>query len=161
MANEWDLIIRKVNDVLRNDRAVRIGINTVLAAQKQRIFVDGKDGQENKIGQYSTNPISISKKNQSRNTGRTYFPGGYAQYKTAIGKNPGYVNLQNTSQMMMDYSFHVVGADTYGLGFHNPLNYNKSQWMEEKYDKQIFFQTDSEGRLLTQIIEHEIGNNLK
>jgi hypothetical protein len=161
VANEWDLLIRKVNTALKTDRAVRVGINSVLAVQKQRVFSSGKDGNEAQIGTYSTKPISISKSSQARNTGKTRFPNGYAEYKTAIGKNPGYVNLQNTSQMMMDYSFHVIGTDTYGLGFHNEVNYKKSQWMEEKYGKEIFFQSDKEGQLLTRIIEAEIGNDLK
>jgi hypothetical protein len=161
MANEWDIVIRKVNNALKTDKAVRTGINTVLALQKQRIFVGGKDGQESQIGQYSTKPISISKDKQSRNTGQTRFPGGYAEYKTKIGKNPGYVNLQNTSQMMMDYSFHVLGNDAYGLGFNNEENYKKSKWAEEKYNKEIFFQSDRESKVLTQVIEQTIGNDLK
>jgi hypothetical protein len=161
VANEWDIIIRKVNDAIKSDRAVRVGINTVLATQKQRIFVGGKDGNDSQIGTYSTKPISISKKNQARNTGKTRFPGGYAEYKTSIGKNPGYVNLQNTSQMFMDYSFHVLGTDQYGLGFHNEENFKKSQWMEEKYNKDIFHQSEKEGRILTQVIESEIGRDLK
>jgi hypothetical protein len=161
VANEWDIVIRKVNDALKTDKAVRTGITTVLALQKQRIFVGGKDDENAQIGQYSTKPTSISKKNQARQTGKTFFPGGYSEYKTAIGKNPGFVNLQNTSQMMMDYSFHVLGSDSYGLGFHNQENFNKSQWMEDKYRKEIFSQSSDEGRTLTQVIEQTIGNDLK
>jgi hypothetical protein len=161
MANEWDIVIRKVNNALKTDKAVRTGINTVLALQKQRIFNGGKDDQNSQIGQYSTKPISISKSKQARQTGKTRFPGGYAEYKTAIGRNPGYVNLNNTGQMMMDYSFHVLGTDEYGLGFHNAENFNKSQWMEEKYGKEIFSQSDQEGKVLTQVIEQGIGNDLK
>lgn len=160
MANEWDIVIRKVNEAIRSDKAVRIAINSVLAAQKQRIFVHGKDGNNAQIGQYSTNPISISRKNQVRDTGKTVFKGGYAEYKSAIGRNPGFVNLQHTSQMFQDYSFHVLGNGVYGLGFHNAVNYNKSQWMEEKYNKDIFTQTNQEGELLTKIIEAELGKDL-
>lgn len=161
MANEWDIVIRKVNDAIRSDKAVRAGITTVLAIQKQRIFTAGEDEKQSKIGSYSTKPISISKKNQSRNTGKTYFKGGYSEYKTAIGKNPGYVNLQNTSQMLMDYSFYILGADSYGLGFNNELNYNKSQWMEKKYGKGIFRQSDKESGVLQKVIEDQLGRDLK
>jgi hypothetical protein len=161
VANEWDIVIRKVNDALKTDKAIRTGITTVLAVQKQRIFTQGEDQKDSKIGTYSTKPTSISKKNQARQTGKTYFPGGYAEYKSAIGKNPGYVNLQNTSQMYMDYSFHILGADTYGLGFNNELNYQKAQWAQQKYGKEIFFQSEKEAQILTKIIEEEIGRNLK
>lgn len=161
MANEWDIVIRKVNDAIRSDKAVRTAITSVLALQKQRVFASGKDGKEGQIGTYSTKKISISKSRQARNTGKTTFPGGYAEYKSSIGKNPGFVNLDNTGQMKMDYSFHVIGPDTYGLGFNNPENYNKSQWMEEKYKKEIFYQSDKEAQTLTRIIESELGNALK
>jgi hypothetical protein len=161
VANEWDIVIRKVNDAIRSDRAVRVGINTVLAVQKQRIFVEGKDSAEGQIGQYSTKPISISRKNQVRDTGKTRFEGGYAEYKAAIGRNPGFVNLQHTSQMFQDYSFHVLGSDTYGLGFHNNLNFNKSKWMEEKYGKGIFMQSKHESEVLTRIIESELGKDFQ
>jgi hypothetical protein len=161
VANEWDIVIRKVNDALRNDKAVRSGISTVLALQKQRIFVSGQDAKTGQIGQYSTKPISIARKNQSRDTGHTSFPGGYAQYKSEIGKNPGYVNLQNTSQMFLDYSFHILGGDSYGLGFNNLLNFQKSQWMEQKYGKDIFQQSQSEGNILQRVIEEQLGRDLK
>jgi hypothetical protein len=161
VANEWDIVIRKVNDAIRSDRAVRIGINSVLAAQKQRIFVQGQDSNQSQIGQYSTSPISISRKNQVRDTGRTRFKGGYAEYKAAIGRNPGFVNLQHTSQMFMDYSFHVLGNLLFGLGFNNKLNFDKSQWMEEKYKKDIFKQSEQEAQLLVRIIEFELGKDLQ
>jgi hypothetical protein len=161
VANEWELVIKKVNDAIRSDKAVRAGIQTVLAVQKQRIFTKGQDGQESPIGTYSTNPISISKKNQVRNTGQTYFPGGYAQYKSLAGRNPSLVNLQNTSQMFQDYSFHILGGDSYGLGFNNPFNYEKSQWMEKKYNKPIFQQSNNEGDVLTRVIEQELGKDLR
>ncbi len=161
MANEWDLVIKKVNDAIRSDKAVRSGIQTVLAVQKQRIFARGEDGSEGQIGTYSTNPISISKKNQVRNTGQTYFPGGYAQYKALSGRDPSIVNLQNTGQMFQDYSFHILGADSYGLGFNNPFNYEKSQWMEKHFNKEIFQQSDYEGEVLTRTIEQEIGRDLR
>jgi hypothetical protein len=161
VANEWDIVIKKVNDALRSDKAIRTGITTVLAIQKQRIFAKGQDGKESQIGTYSTNPISISKKNQVRDTGKTYFPGGYAQYKSETGRNPGFVNLQNTSQMFQDYSFHILGSDTYGLGFNNEFNFKKSQWMEEKYGNEIFEQSSREGDVLTRVIESELGKDLK
>jgi hypothetical protein len=161
VANEWDIVIRKVNDAIRSDRAVRAGINSVLATQKQRIFSDGQDEKQSQIGQYSTKPISISKKNQVRQTGRTFFSGGYAEYKSAIGRNPGYVNLQHTSQMFQDYSFHVIGPNTYGLGFHNEFNFNKSQWMEKKYGKGIFRQSQQEGQILQRVIESELGKDFR
>lgn len=158
--NGWDIVLKKMTDLPKFNRAVKIGVQTVLTTQKKRIFVDGLDANGSKIGKYSTNPISISKKNQARNTGKTYFKTGYDEYKTAIGKNPGYVNLTNTGQMFQDYSYFDLGTDSSGLGFHNEINFEKSQWMETKYEKKIFQQSSQEGIILNQVIEAEIGKDL-
>ena len=136
MANEFTDLINKINQAARSDRNHRIALTTVFAVHKQRIFNQGFDSKGAKIGTYGTKPISISKKNQARNTGKTYFGGGYSEYKRAIGKNPGFVNLRNTDQMMLDYG--IQGSNlNYGFGFQNNENYNKSQWMEEKYKKEL------------------------
>lgn len=115
----------------------------------------GLDAGGTQIGTYSTKPESISKKQQARNTGKTFFKGGYAEYKKIIGRNPGYVILRNTDQMMMDYG--LVGANgDYGFGFHNHTNYNKSQWMEDKYKKDIFDLSDYETGILSDVLTKQL-----
>jgi len=161
MANDWDLVIRKVNDIVKSDKAVRTAITTVLAEQKTRIFSDGFDSKGTQIGTYSTAKTSVSKKQQSRNTGKTYFKGGYAEYKTLSGNNPGHVILKNFGQMQSDYTFQVLGKDQYGLGYTNDLNYNKSQWMEKKYGKSIFNQSKNEGEILEKVINSELEKSLR
>lgn len=159
MANELTAIMSKIERIVKSDRTNRTALTTSLAVHKKRIFDEGKDANGSQIGTYSTTPTSISKKNQARNTGKTYFKGGYSEYKSAIGKNPGHVNLRNTDQMMMDYGM-VVSGDDYGWGFQNEENYNKSQWMEEKYKKEIFSPSDPEidltARTLTAIVEAQL-----
>ena len=156
MADEILNISTKLNAALKSDRAQRTAINTVLTVHKKRIFQDGLDADGAKIGSYSTNPIEIPKKKQARNTGKTHFKGGYAEYKTAIGKNPGYVNLQNFGQMMADYGLMQAGPDL-GLGFQNPHNYDKSMWLQEKYDKAIFHHSQSEIDLLMNVLMFELN----
>lgn len=152
MANDWDLVISDLNKIKQNSIIVRRALSTVLAKQKQRIFVEGKTASGSKIGTYSTRKTSIGKRKQARNTGKTTFPGGYAEYKRLIGKNPGFVILRDTDQMMMDYGLEILGVDTYGFGFNNTLNFEKSQWMEEKYKKRIFDESASEGKLLMDLL---------
>lgn len=135
--NEYTAIINKLNAAIKNEQFQRVAAITVLAPYKKRIFSEGKDAQGQKIGTYGTKPISISKKNQARQTGKTYFAGGYAEYKNAIGKNPGFVNLRNTDQMMMDLGLIKNGAN-FAFGFQNDLNGDKSKWMDTKYSKDIF-----------------------
>lgn len=159
VANELVSLVNKINNAIRSEMVMRTAISTVLAVHKPRIFEKGLDGSGAKIGTYGTNPISISKKNQARQTGKTYFKGGYAEYKKDIGKNPGYVNLRNTDQMMMDYGI-VQNGNQFGLGFQNKMNYDKSIWMQDKYDKQIFDHTQQEINILTTVLTDEIQKSL-
>lgn len=154
MANELQQITERLKRVVRSDKVMRVSLSTVLAIQKPRIFQQGQDSKGSKIGAYSTNPISISKKNQARNTGKTYFTGGYAQYKNEIGKG-GTVNFRNTDQMMMDYQL-IVSGDRFGFGFQNPFNYEKSEWLQDKYDKNVFDLTEQELNVLADTLKAQV-----
>jgi hypothetical protein len=154
VAKELLDLIQRINKAVRSDSAMRIALSTVLSKQKPRIFSTGQDAKNSKIGTYSTNPISISRKNQARNTGQTLFKGGYAEYKNAIGKG-GTVNLRNTDQMQMDYGI-IAGGGKYGFGFSNSENFNKSQWLQEKYDKDIFDISEEELKLLGDTHKSEV-----
>jgi len=153
----YDALINQVNAMIRDKKAGIAAINSVLAAQKKRIFQDGKASNESKIGTYSTTPISISKKSQAKNTGKTYFKGGYRQYKSLTGKGSSFVNLRNTDQMMMDLSTQLVAVNEFGIGFNNDFNADKSEWMEEKYKKDIFSSTVKEDNLFVKVFEFEIN----
>lgn len=155
MANEYTAIIQKIQEATQSDRILRGALTTVLAIHKPRIFEKGLDAKGGKIGTYSKKPISIAANRQARNTGQTYFKTGYDQYKTAIGKNPGYVNLRNTDQMSSDYGLQGSGM-SYGFGFQNSENYNKSQWMESKYDKDIFDVSDQEVNVLADSLVYSL-----
>lgn len=159
VANELIDLVNKINATIRDERFKRVALTTVLAIQKPRIFEKGLDSTGATIGKYSTSPISISKKNQARNTGKTYFKGGYAEYKSAIGKNQGFVNLRNTDQMMMDYGVVTNGTD-FGLGFQNSLNSDKSGWMTEKYRKDIFALSDREIEVFANVIVDQLNRAL-
>lgn len=153
----YDVLIKDINKLLKNDRVMIAATNTVLAEQKKRIFQKGLASNDQKIGTYSTDPISISRKNQSRNTGKTYFKGGYKQYKGLTGKGNSFVNLRNTDQMMMDLSTFVLGKNEYGIGFTNDFNANKAEWMEDKYNKEIFATTNKEDNLFVKVVEFELN----
>lgn len=153
----YDKLYDQVDKMLLTDRVMIPAMNAVLAAQKKRIFQDGKASNESKIGTYSTKPISISKKNQSKDTGRTYFPKGYRQYKSLNGKGSSFVNLRNTDQMMMDLGTHKLSDNEYGLGFNNTFNAEKSDWMEDKYNKDIFSTTAKEDHLVVQVVQTELN----
>lgn len=154
MAKEIQELIQRINRAVRSEKAMRVALTSVLSVQKSRIFQSGQDASKSKIGKYSTKPISISKKNQARNTGKTYFKGGYAEYKAAIGKG-GDVNFRNTDQMQMDYGI-IQNGNQFGFGFQNVENYNKSQWLQDKYDKDVFDLTEQELNILGDVLKIEI-----
>lgn len=153
----YDTLIRQVNSMINAKKAGIAAINSVLAAQKKRIFQDGKASNESKIGTYSTTPISISKKSQAKQTGKTYFKGGYRQYKSLLGKGASFVNLRNTDQMQMDLSTQVVGNNEFSIGFNNDFNADKMEWNEEKYKKIIADTTVKEDNLFVKVFEFEIN----
>lgn len=156
MANELTALIDKINNAIRSERHQRVALTTTLAVHKPRIFQQGKDATGSQIGQYSTKPASISKKNQARNTGKTYFKGGYAEYKSAIGKNQGFVNLRNTDQMMIDYGL-VYEGGKFGFGFQNDINGDKSGWMTDKYKKDIFELSDAEVEVMAKVLVDQLN----
>jgi hypothetical protein len=147
-------LIKRINNAVRSDKAMRTALTSVMSKHKPRVFQSGLDAQGSQIGTYSTNPISISKKNQARDTGQTFFPGGYAQYKQAIGKG-GTVNFRNTDQMQMDYQIIAQGGQ-FAFGFQNVENWNKSQWLQDKYDKDVFDLTDEELKILGDVHKAEV-----
>lgn len=159
MAAELTGIQRKLLNIINSGVAMRIAVTSTFAIHKPRIFERGQSTKDGKIGSYGTKPISISKSRQARQTGKTFFKGGYAEYKSAIGKNPGFVNLNNTGQLMADYGIFKHGKN-FGYGFQNKLNFNKSEWMEEKYQKEIWDVNDNELKTFSNVLVYETNRRL-
>lgn len=152
----YSQLIDQVNEMLNTDKIMFATLSTVFAQHKQRIFEKGNDANDSTIGQYSTTPISVSKKNQARQTGKTYFKGGYREYKSLSGKGSR-VNLRNTDQMMMDYGLDRNGVGSYVFGFSNQFNFDKSEWNEEHFDKEIFAQSPSEESTFEKVFQFELN----
>lgn len=160
MVKGYEVLIADINRLLGNERALIAAANSVLAAQKDRIFTKGNATDGSKIGTYGTKPISISRSRQARQTGKTYFRGGYREYKSLIGKEASFVNLQDTGQMMMDLGTTVLGRGEVGIGFSNQFNADKSNWAQDKYNKEIFSTSDSEDDLFDKVIQFELDRQL-
>lgn len=151
MANEITILVDRINAAILDDRNIRTAFTSTLVIHKPRIFEKGLSADGSKIGIYSTKPSSISKSRQARNTGKTYFKGGYSEYKTDIGKNPGFVILRDRDQMYADYG--VYGsAGVWGIGFQNQFNADKSGWMEDYFDKKIFQLNENEVQVFKSVM---------
>lgn len=134
MADELLNIVTKINSAIRSDKGRRIALSTVMAVHKPRIFDQGLDASGAKIGTYSKK---------------------YGEKKKALGRNPGYVNLRYTDQMLSDYGI-LISGDSYAFGFQNTFNADKAGWMTDKYEKEIFHLSESEIDLLMNVLINEI-----
>ncbi len=148
-------LIQRINKAIHSEKAMRTALTSVMAIHKPRIFEGGQDSNKGRIGTYSTTPISISKGRQARSTGKTFFKGGYDEYKRLIGKNPGYKNYRNTDQMQMDYQI-IESGGTFAFGFSNKENFNKSQWLQDQDDKDVFDLAQNELDLLGDVHKSEV-----
>lgn len=160
MVKGYEVLIADINNLLNDERALIAAANSVFAAQRDRIFNQGKATDGSKIGTYGTKTISISRSRQARQTGKTYFKGGYREYKSLTGKEAAFVNLQDTGQMMMDLGTDILGRGEVGIGFSNQFNADKSVWAKEKYNKEIFHTSESEDDLFDKVIQFELDRKL-
>ena len=154
MAKEIDDLIKRIDRAVKSEKVMRTALTTLLTVHKQRIFQSGQDAEGGKIGKYSTKKISIAKSKQARDTGHTVFEGGYAQYHREIGKGDD-VNFRNTDQMMADYGI-IQNGNQFGFGFQNSLNYNKSQWVQDHFDKDVIDLSRKELDLLGDVHKAEV-----
>lgn len=134
MADELLNISNKVNEAIRSDRVIRIALSTTLAAQKSRIFEKGLKTSGAKIGKYSKK---------------------YGEYKRKLGRNPGFINFRLTDAMMNDYQIIATKKDEYGLGFRDPFNADKADWLQEKFGT-VFDINDQELELFTNVMFFEL-----
>ena len=70
------------------------------------------------------------------------------------------VIISLTRQLENDYAVKPTEKG-YGVGFNNSLNFDKSQWVEETYDKPIFALTTEENKICTEIITEKALEILK
>ena len=102
----------------------------------KRIFDDGKDSNNQKIGSYSKGYIERRK-------------------KKGLGGSKK-VNLQFTGQMKNDFLL-IEQNGKFGSGFTNSRNADKSEWVESTYNKDIFSPTTQEEKLAQELFEDEIN----
>lgn len=132
IGKDYYALLDQINKFRRLDSAVRVGLTTLTAEMKTRIFEQGKASNGKRIGTYSA---------------------AYKKLKKKKGKPSNFVNLKFTDQMFFDFGLQVLGKGEYGIGFNNQFNYNKSIWNEERYGKEIFNETKKESELVDKVIQ--------
>lgn len=155
------VLIQNINGV-EADVVARACATAVLPEMKQRIHVEGKDSKGGQIGTYSNaymkvrtgNFTNSGRKSKGANKGALKDSGTYTKGNAAATARPKYnrtadtkVVLSLTRQMENDMGV-VAAGKSYGIGFKNKLNYDKSIWCEETYNKDIYKLTPQELELV-------------
>lgn len=84
----------------------------------KRIHVDGLAADESQIGTYNSQYLKLRQSKNSRSSDRK-------------------IIVSLTRQLENDWS--VIATNSgYGIGFLNPLNFQKARWVEENKGKKIF-----------------------
>jgi len=130
-----NLINRLSVKSIRNKITQRV-LQAVHVMTDQRIFRDGIDANGRLIGTYTTE--------YQKTRRRKSYP---------ISRK---VILQATSQMVNDYKLLVFPSNNYGSGFSNSKNYDKSIWVENTYNKDIFKLTQSEEKKMSDLMDKEL-----
>lgn len=123
--------------------------NVLLGTTKNRIIRTGEATDGSQIGQYSRKPAYFPKsafvkqgafKSQGKvrkGTKTMYLPEGYHQFRAIQGREVGFVNVDLSGSMMLDYQLGRVGNDIV-MGFTNRKESEKRKGNEARFGKSIF-----------------------
>lgn len=104
-----------------------------------RIFDEGKAASGSQIGTYTKAYIETRK-------------------KKGLGSSSKVI-LEFTGQMRNDYHL-IQDGPNFASGFLNKVNGDKSEWVEDTYDKEIFNLTKKEQELLDKLVEEKVNDAL-
>jgi hypothetical protein len=127
----------KVANGVKSDRIRRIALSTTLAIQKPRIFDKGQNEDGGQIGKYSKK---------------------YGEKKSKLGRNPGYVNLRLSDQLMNDYGMTIQG-EQYTFGFQNAANGQKAGFLTDRYGD-VFHVSNQELEVFATVLSDELSKAL-
>lgn len=173
--------------VKKIQRQIQAGINafdlaivSTHAKVTQRIFVDGQEGDGNKIGSYeSTKPLYVSPSKAPRKftpkgvDGKSKFKNGkphktgyfesYKDFRGKMGRETGFVNLKMTGNLQSDFrsSLTKEGTGFFVAGIGRPENLGKVAGIIDKYGEDVFKLQKDERELLIQTIEDELTGAFK
>lgn len=175
-------VIGKLEALLTNPETFDSIVRTVaigsLASMQTRIYEDGEKSDSTKIGKYSTTPIYVSVvanpgKSFGRPIGKTgqskfadgrdhksrYFKDGYDGFKSAIGRNPGFVNLSLSGQLNSQMSI-ITTSTGYGIGWIDTEKVDRALALQDKYGK-LWSLTQNENEQAKKIAINELIKSIQ
>ena len=170
-----DIIQTKINKLADREYLLRPVAFDEIDLMTKRIHQGGKASDNSQIGTYSKGYLAV-RSGVFRNSDRFKKGASKVQIKNAgtisRGKQKGQARPQYnrgtdpkviislTRQLENDYSV-IATNKGYGIGFLNPLNYKKSQWVQGTYKKKIFDLTQDEIQYAIDKINELAGEVLK
>lgn len=160
--------VKRLQSLADNDKMLRTCATTVLGLMKNRIHEDGKDANGNQIGTYSPAYMKIrtgnfanaarfvkgAKKGSLKNAGVFTKGAGKSAARPQYHRtNDTKVILSLTRQMENDMKVVAIENGAYGIGFSNPLNYNKAIWNQVRYKKPIYSLSEQERQAVLEIAQ--------
>lgn len=179
-----NVTVGKLNKLADNDKMVRTAATSVLGLMKDRIHEQGLDAEGKPIGTYSKGYMILrtgafrnaTKVSRGKNKGKLKDAGVFTDRTIRLNKNVGVftgedkvgkarpkynrtgdskVVLSLTRQMENDMKVVALKEGSYGIGFTNKHNYDKSQWTEKTYNRQgkIFSLSEKEKQAVIDIVK--------
>ena len=164
---EWKAAVEQQIRVESLRMAMETAARDILPDVARRIFTDGKSSDGSDIGQYSTRPIYIRKRDSPRaagqDRGNTYFfPGGYRQFKVDIGRGER-VTLRVFGRLQSDYLTPKKSETARGLTFSlkESENVKKKVHNEDHFGKDIFSLNTQERQKVVRTISFEVARRIR
>lgn len=149
-------IIARVQKLRDTDQMLRSIANNMLPVVHDRIHQRGEAADGNQIGTYSSSYLKLRNQGYKSDTVTRGTKKGSARTIKNYNRSPDpKVIISLTRQMENDFSV-IATEKGYGLGYKNPENAKKVDYVEETYNKKIFALTEQEHQLaLASAIEYK------
>jgi hypothetical protein len=155
----------KLASLADKDKMIRACAVGILPVIKTRIHEQGKAADGNQIGTYSPGYMKVRTGNfgnsarysRGKNKGKNKNSGKFTRGSRTGATRPRYnrssdPKVVSSLTRQMENDFVVIPTEAgYGLGYNNPDNRKKADYVEETYSKQIFSTTKEENDQIIQI----------
>lgn len=167
--------------LLAQTQSVNEGMIELRAEFIDRIFQDGRDSDNGKIGSYSTKPIYVSPDSLTSQVGKSglkpkgknpnskakfkngkarksqYFPDGYKGFRAAVGRQNEAVDLFLTGSLRGDIRLGSLDGRV-ELAFTTDKQVQIAAGNESRFNKTIFAPTESELDIVVERWRDEVSN---
>lgn len=139
----------------------------------RRIHIDGKAADDSQIGTYSSSYMVLrtgTYKNSGKGNAGFFTKGGRATSDVKTRKlnsaRPSYNRSSDTKIIVsltrqLENDWNVIATDEgYGIGFLNPLNFQKARWVEANKGKKIFSLSPSEQQYVNDTVNQLVKDAL-